>query len=168
MEVHKQEKLLTKSLLEADIATHIRTALIRLPYRLTRIADMMENILNCCKNKAEDNVPFTAEAHSELERLCAILLHMLLNTREALDAAEIRTLEHLIAISEKLHGMLSDFRIAHWGRVEAGVCHYQSSSMYLDILDSIDLARKYLEKIGRTMFEFNLTPSGTQQTLDCK
>jgi Na+/phosphate symporter len=160
IEVHHQEKQLTKRLLEADVAPLVRTGLIRLPYRLTRIADMMDSILNCCKIKMQDNVLFTSEAHAEFDRLCATLLHMLLGTKEALSTAKIQTLEHILSNSEKLYQMLMDFRLAHWGRVKAGICHYQASSMYLDILDSMDMARRYLEKISRTISEFKVDPSG--------
>ncbi len=46
-EVHRQEKLLTQKLLEAGLSRDRLRALIRFPFRLERIGDMLESILNC-------------------------------------------------------------------------------------------------------------------------
>jgi len=61
-DVHLQEKILTKDLVASKVDGRLQRALIRIPYRLERIGDMFESILNCCRIKARDGVPFSDKA----------------------------------------------------------------------------------------------------------
>jgi Na+/phosphate symporter len=156
-EVHEQEKLLTKNLLESCLARDRLRTLIRFPFRLERIGDMLESILNCCRIKAEDGIPLSGQAHEDLDKLFAIILDVMSNTRDCLIAVDRLSLEKTLSQGKELGRMLLDCRLAHWDRVEAGICAYQASSLYLDILDSLGSANWYLEKICRSLLEMETT-----------
>src|SRR5271157_3785198 len=117
-EVDQQEKMLTGDLVSSKLRPDRLKGLIRFPYRMERIGDMLETILNCCRIKARDGLPFTDKAHAELGQLFAFLLEMMTNLRDALVTPNKVILEHIMSQSKRLSQTLLDFRLAHWKRLE--------------------------------------------------
>jgi Na+/phosphate symporter len=161
-EVHGLEKDLTGCVVKSDLTPDVRKRLIRFPYRLKRIGDMLESILNCLRIKTEDGIRFTKEAHSEINRLFSILLHMLLNTQTVFGKPTDETLEQILSEGKRLDRRLLEFRLEHWNRVELGVSHFSASSLYLDILDSVASTKEYLEKISRTLLQLQRDAAAAQ------
>ena len=160
--VHEQETELTKKIVTTDLTPNIRKDVIRFPYRLERIGDMLESILNCFRLKIEDGVSFDPVAHEELDKLFAVLLRIMLNTRWALKTPDDAPSVQALSDTEILGTMLAEYRLAHWNRVETGACDFQASSMYLDILDSTDLSRRYFEKINRKLLALRSHPGSAE------
>ncbi len=158
-EVHRQEKALTTDLVSSKLKPDMLKGLIRFPYRLERIGDMLEAILHCCRIKAQKGLHFTDQAHGELDQLFGILFEMMSNLRDAFVTPNKVILEHIISRSEKLGKMLLDFRFAHWGRLEGGFCSPHASSTFLAILDSMTAINEYLEKMSATLLELGTTSS---------
>jgi Na+/phosphate symporter len=121
-QVHEQEKVLTTDLVSSKLRTDLLKGLIRFPYRMERIGDMLDTILNCCRISAGEGLPFTDKAHAELDQLFAFLLEMMTNLRDAFVTPNKFILEHTMSQSKKLGQMLLDFRLAHWKRLEGGFC----------------------------------------------
>jgi Na+/phosphate symporter len=164
-EVHQQEKVLTTDLVSSKLRPDLLNGLIRFPYRIERIGDMLEAILNCCRIKAQDGIPFTDKAYEELDQLFAFLSEMTTNLRDAFVTPNKILLEHIMSDSKKLDQMLLDFRFAHWRRLEGGFCSPRSSSTYLAILDSIAAINEYLKKMSATLLELGTTSSSGNQAL---
>jgi len=156
-EVHEQEKVLTTDLVYSKLTPEMRKGLIRFPYRIERIGDMLEDILHCCRLKAHKGFAFTDKAYVELDQLFGILVVMMTNLRDALVTPNKVLLERIITRSNKLGDMLLDSRFAHWGRLEGGFCSPLSSSAYLAILDSMTAINEYLKKIAVTLIELGTT-----------
>jgi phosphate:Na+ symporter len=154
-EVDEQENILTKSLVTANVDKELLKGVIRFPYRLERMGDMLESILRCCRVKEKRGVPFSDKAHAELDELFAALMDILVNLRDAFKTPNKVLLEAIIADSLRLRNRLNDFKLAHWERLEAGICHVEASSIYRDILDSSKLACEYVEKMAETMLELD-------------
>jgi Na+/phosphate symporter len=152
-DVHNQEKALTRIVVASDASPELRTGLIRFPYRLERIGDMLENILNCCRTKARDGIPFSDLAHSELDRLFDMLIEMMNNLRKAFKEPKTNLLEVVVSDGEKLNDMFENFKEAHWERLEAGTGAAEASSVYRDILDSIKTVGDYLVKMSVSLLE---------------
>jgi Na+/phosphate symporter len=157
-EVHHQEIVVAECLLSPTVANQLTNDITRLPYRLERIGDMLENILLCLEKKAKDGIQFSAEAHAELDLLFAALLDIMEDLGKAFATSEIETQKSLIAQEKNLLETLASYRQAHWERLWSGACLPQASSMYLDILDSIKWANEYLKKISMTLLEHNSAP----------
>jgi Na+/phosphate symporter len=156
-EVHEQEKLLTKDLVGSGIESDLLTGVIRFPYRLERIGDMFESILNCCRIKARNGVPFSDKAYAELDELFSILLEMMHNLRDAFQTPNKEILEAIVSSGFRLSELFEEFKLAHWRRLESGFCAAEASSMYRDILDSAKSASEYLVKMAQTLKELGQT-----------
>jgi Na+/phosphate symporter len=159
-EVHEQEKILTRGLVSSDVEQDLLKGIIRFPFRLERIGDMLESILKCCRIKAEKRVPFSDKAYAELEQLFSVLLDMMINMRDALRTPNKVLLETILAEGKHLSGLLDEFKMAHWERLEAGFCAPEASSVYRDILDSIKWSNEYLERMCATLLELGDRSSG--------
>ncbi len=156
-EIHDQEKILTKDLVGAKIKSDLLSGVIRFPYRLERIGDMFESILNCCRIKAERGVPFSDKAYAELDALFSMLLEMMDNLRDAFQTPNKEILEAIVSSGFHLAELFEEFKLAHWRRLESGFCAAEASSMYRDILDSVKSANDYLVKMAQTLKELGKT-----------
>ncbi len=150
-EIHRQEKLLTTDLLEATVGGKLPKGIIRFPFRLERIGDLLENILKCSRVKARDGIPFSDKAHAEMDRIFDLLVRMLGNLRDAFKAPNKVLLESIRADVKSLAELLTDARFGHWDRLERGFCAIQASSIYLDILDSLGGVNGYINKMSETL-----------------
>jgi Na+/phosphate symporter len=162
-EVHEQEEHLTRNLVGSKVEQKLLKGMIRFPYRLERIGDMLESILNCCRIKAAKGIPFSDKAHGELNQLFTQLLAMLQNFRDAIRAPNKVILDAIIADGKKLNEMFEECRIAHWQRLEAGFCAIEASSMYRDILDSVKTINEYLIKMSTTLLDLGLDASAKEE-----
>jgi Na+/phosphate symporter len=146
-DVHEQEKVLTKNLLSSEVKTVRLSDLIRFPYRLERVGDLLESILRCCRVKARDGIPFGDKAHAELDQLLALLVDMLVNLRDAFVTTNRFLVARILTDGQNLSQALQDVRLAHWERLERGFGAPQASSLFLDILDSITGINEYIAKM---------------------
>jgi Na+/phosphate symporter len=153
-EVHAQERVLTRHILESGVKGAVRKGLLRFPYRLERVGDLQESILNIFHTKAKHGVPLNDKAHGELDRLFTLLAEILTNLRDAFVAPNKVLLDHIIDQTKQLSGLLDDFRLAHWERVEGGFCHAQATSMYLQVLDAFKASNEYVIKMTETLLGF--------------
>lgn len=147
-ELDEEEKILTRYLLSSGVSGDMWRGVIRFPYRLKRIGDMMDNISRCIRIKAETSVPFSDAALQELDQIFSLLTEMLTDLREGFTNPTQELLLGIEARYTTLRQMVDDFRSAHWDRVETGECVPDASSMYRDILDSVKLAGEYVEKMS--------------------
>ncbi len=145
--VHEQEKVLTRALISAEVKTVRLSDVIRFPYRLERVGDLLENILKCCRIKSRDGIPFGDKAHAELDQLFALLVDMFVNLRDAFVTTNKYLVDRILADGRNLSLALQDARLAHWERLERGFSAPQASSLYLDILDSITAINEYIAKM---------------------
>lgn len=150
-DIHAQEKRLTGDLLEATVAGKLPKGIIRFPFRLERMGDLLETVLNCCRIKAKGGIPFSDKAHEEMNVIFARLGRMLVNLRDAFKAPNRVLLESILGDVKELYELLSDARLAHWERLEKGFCPIQASSLYLDILDSLGSVNSYIDKMSNTL-----------------
>ncbi len=161
-EIHEQEKILTRELVASDVKGELRKAMIRFPYRLERVGDMLQSILNCCRIRATNGIPFSDKALAELDQLFAALLGMMNNLRDALKVPNKVILETILSDGKRVNQLFEDYKLAHWQRLEAGFCAVEASSMYRDILDSLKSIDEYLVKMTETLLELAATQRETQ------
>ncbi|MCA1960716.1 MAG: hypothetical protein LDL33_07965 [Desulfomonile sp.] len=152
-EIDRQEKLLTSDLVAAKVRGDLLKGLIRFPYRLERVGDMLESILQCCRIKTADAITFSDKAHDELDELFSVLTDMMVNLRDAFTTPNRVILEYVIGEGRKLNVLIEEAKMAHWERLEHGFCAVEASSMYRDILDSIKSSGEYLVLMSSTLLE---------------
>lgn len=147
-EINGEEKDLTKYLATSGIGVHSMKGVIRFPYRLKRIGDLLDVILRCCRYRAEEEIPLTDKAKLELDQIFAILLGMMGHLRDGFVSPRYDLLAALSKRSKTLVEILEYFRSEHWDRVEKGICAPEACSMYREILDSVKWTNEYLEKMS--------------------
>ena len=136
---------------------------IRFPYRLERIGDMLEIILHCCRVKVDHDVDFSEMADEEVRQLLLVLDVMLTNLRDALRAPTSRAiLKAMLNEGKRLSQMLGDFTSDHWKRLEEGRFSPQASSTYREILDAVTWTNDYLEKIWKSLLTVNELTEGSR------
>ncbi len=146
-EFNDEEHILTTRLVQSGVSGSMIRGVIRFPYRLERIGDMLEAILASCRSRADLGISFTAAARDELRQSLAVLLNLMNGLREAFLAPTKDLLDAMKDRCEKLTRFVDDARSAHWQRLEEGACSPSESSLYREILDSINWSNDYLLKI---------------------
>lgn len=152
-QLDEEEKILTRHLLTSGLSGDMWKGVIRFPYRLKRIGDMLDSILRCTRIKAEAGVPFSDVAGEELGQIFSMLLKTMTDLREAFNNPTLDLLRTVEAQCATLRQLVDDFRQAHWERLQLGICVPDASSMYRDILDSVKLTGEYLEKMSVWLLE---------------
>lgn len=152
-EVDRQERLLTTELVSAKLKSELIKGLIRFPYRLERIGDMLESILRCCRLMSRDAISISDKAHEEMDELFSTLMDMMVNLRDAFTTPNRVILEHVISQGKRLSVLVEEAKMAHWERLEQGFCAVEASSMYRDILDSFKASGEYLSLMSSTLLE---------------
>ncbi len=161
MHLDEEERTLTRYLVSSGLSGEMWKGIIRFPYRLERIGDMLENILHCCRTKAKGAIPLSDDSSTEVKELFDLLLQMMEALREGFKRPTRELLERIAAQSQKLRQMARDCRSAHWERLKKGVCSPDAASLYGDLLDSATMAADYLEKMCLSLLaldEENLPP----------
>jgi Na+/phosphate symporter len=151
LEVHTQEQVLTHCLLSSEVKGEVLKGVLRFPYRMERVGDMLESILACCREKAAKQIPFTDKAHGEMDQMFGVLIEMMNDLRDSFKTPNNAILEGMIAKGSRLNDMTEEFKLAHWERLEAGFCHIAASSMYRAILDAFKGAAEYLVKMAASL-----------------
>jgi Na+/phosphate symporter len=154
-EVRRAEKLVTSALVGSSsvIGQNLFRMVVRFPSRVERIGGMCENILNCCRIKSKEGIPFSDKAQAELSGLFALALDMLTNLRDCLIVPNKILLQHINSQGHELGQLVEDARFAHWNRLEAGFCSPSASSIYLEILDSFKFTNEYINKMAQGIME---------------
>ena len=139
--------------------------MIRFPYRLERIGDMLETILHCCRVKVDHDLHFSSTADEEVRQLFLVLDVMLTNLRDVLPCPDRGSLEAMLNEGKRLSQMLGDFTSAHWDRLEKGEIPPEASSIYREILDAVTWANDYLEKMWTSLLTINDLTQGPKTVM---
>jgi len=165
-EIRRDEGVATSVIVghSSAIGQNIFRIVVRFPSRVERIGHMCKNILNCCRIKAKQGIPFSDKALAELSGLFALELDMLTNLRDCLVVPNKILLQRIKEQGQELAQLVEDARFAHWTRLEAGFCSPSASSIYLEILDSFKFINEYINKMDQSLIEIAEATEGDPAT----
>lgn len=165
-EIHDEEKGLTGDIVCSPTETTgaVLKTVVLFPGRLERVGDLLESILNVCRIKARDGVPFSDKANKELDQLFGLLTEVLTNFRDALLTRNKALLEAIVEDEQRLGKMIVDFRLAHEDRLLEGLCSPKASSLYLDVSDSIRNANRHLKEMSESLLQLTASQGLAQET----
>jgi Na+/phosphate symporter len=163
-EVRECERLATAGIVDssAGIGQNVFRLVVRFPSRMERIGTMCTNILNSCRIKAKEGIPFSDKALSELKGLFTESQDMLRNLRDSLVISNSVLLEHIRQQAETVVQLVEDARLRHWNRLEAGFCAPAASPIFLEILDSFKFISEYVRKMSDSLVA--LSEEGNKST----
>lgn len=157
-DVRGQSLILTKALASMRVGDGLVNSLIRFPMRLERVGHMLENFLDCYREKRRTEITFTDKARREQEQLFALLLDILTNFRDAIQNPSREALLAVLFQGKRLEEMVQQFAGTHWERVKSGACPVEASTMWCEILDSAKWANEYLMEVASTLLEMGEVP----------
>lgn len=151
-EVHQQEKVLTGNLACAitDYPEMCR-AIILFPGQLERIGDYLESILNCCKIKTRDSIPLNDRNVQEIGDVLQSVQGLLKDLRDIIIAPNKHLIQHVISQSEALDQKCQEMQLNHVDRLLEGSTAPKASSLYLDILESIQSIKRHIRDMARSI-----------------
>lgn len=151
-EVHGQEKLLTGNLACAitDYPEMCR-AVILFPGQLERIGDYLESILNCCKIKTRDSIPLSDRSIGEVRDALDSVQQLLKDMRDTIIAPNKHLLQHVISQADALDNKCQEMQISHVDRLLDGSTAPRASSLYLDILESIQSIKRHIREMAKSI-----------------
>ncbi|MCX5861524.1 MAG: hypothetical protein WCG29_11135 [Desulfomonile sp.] len=152
-EVHAEERTATSGLVGSSsaIGQNAFKIIVRFPSRIERIGMMFENILNCCRIKISEGVPFSDKALVELSAIFSVITDLLVNLRDSLVIPNRVILKHIQSQGRKLSQLVEDAQFSHWERLEAEYCSPAASSIYLGILDSFKTINQYVANMTESL-----------------
>lgn len=153
-DVHAQEELLTTNLVctITDPPDMCRTVML-FPGHLERVGDFLESIINCCRVKCRDGVPFSDRSLEEIDVLFKHLLDMMTNVRDNLIVPNRFLLSHTISQADELDQMCQDRQLSHVERLLDGTAAPQMSSLYLDILESAQSISRHVRAMCESLLK---------------
>lgn len=151
-EVHQQEKLLTGNLActITDYPDMCR-AVILFPGQLERIGDYLESILNCCKIMTRESIPLSDKNISEIGEALQTVQQLLSDLRDIIIAPNKHLIQHVISQSEALDQKCQEMQLSHVDRLLEGSTAPKASSLYLDILESIQSIKRHIKEMAKSI-----------------
>ncbi len=151
-EVHLQEKLLTGRLActITDYPDMCR-AVILFPGQLERIGDHLESILNCCKIKTRESIPLSDKNVSEVSEALDTAQQLLKDVRDVIIAPNKHLIQHVISQADALDDKCQQMQLAHVDRLLDGSTAPKASSLYLDILESIQSIKRHIREMAKSI-----------------
>ena len=151
-EVHQQEKLLTGNLActITDYPDMCR-AVILFPGQLERTGDYLESILNCCKIMTRESIPLSDKNISEIGEALQTVQQLLSDLRDIIIAPNKHLIQHVISQSEALDQKCQEMQLSHVDRLLEGSTAPKASSLYLDILESIQSIKRHIKEMAKSI-----------------
>ena len=151
-EVHQQEKLLTGNLActITDYPDMCR-AVILFPGQLERIGVYLESILNCCKIMTRESIPLSDKNISEIGETLQTVQQLLSDLRDIIIAPNKHLIQHVISQSEALDQKCQEMQLSHVDRLLEGSTAPKASSLYLDILESIQSIKRHIKEMAKSI-----------------
>ena len=151
-EVHQQEKLLTGNLActITDYPDMCR-AVILFPGQLERIGDYLESILNCCKIKTRESIPLNDRNINEVGEALGAIQQLLSDLRDIIIAPNKHLIQHVISQAEALDQKCQEMQLNHVDRLLEGSTAPKASSLYLDILESIQSIKRHIKEMAKSI-----------------
>ncbi|MFQ5456156.1 MAG: PhoU domain-containing protein [Nitrospirota bacterium] len=139
--LHKSENkaleiLIKESSGEGNIA-YLARSFIAIPGHLERIGDDIESIISCVKTKINEAILFSEKAANEHNLLFSKTSELMKSTEDIIITQNNVLINHVKKEVALFVRTADEFATEHEERLISGVCSPKSSSMYIDILDSL-------------------------------
>jgi len=152
-EIHRHEKALTEDILSSDASEVLSNELVRLAFRLARVGDLLETIVNCCRTRTHDAAPLGGELTSAMQQPLAVLVDMTSNLGDAVQTRNEVLLESIIDQAEELSALVRKHRSTWWLCRKPEPTAREETDRYLEILDASRSAGDYLGEICLALLE---------------
>jgi Na+/phosphate symporter len=97
----------------------------------------LDSLINKMERKVEANIPFTKEAHAEIEELFDIMHAQFIDTKDYIATKNQHLKKAIKSSKEKLIELAEKYDLVHQQRLVTGICIPRASYFYIDITQSL-------------------------------
>ncbi len=151
-EIQSKEDLLTEKLAKLSSTMPEARAMISVPAHVEKIAATIKRVQDNVRSRIKDGMLFSDKAIQETGIMFVKAKELLKKAGEAMVAGTRKQAEDIIAESDALERLVSEFTTAHENRIVSGESTPKSSTVYLCILyafeDMAGHVKNAVRKIG--------------------
>ncbi len=142
--VDEMQKNITEYLVEitknelTDRQRRLVPAILHSVNDIEKVADYCENIVMLAQRTFEENLSFSGAAREELERLFAKTRTILKHTMQAVKNDDHKSAAITLTIERESDELITQYKLNHILRLEAGTCISESGLVFSDILTDIE------------------------------
>ncbi len=134
LEIHKREDALTSTLASMAASNAEARAILGVPAQIEKIATAIKRILDNSRIRIKEGQLFSDKAINETGKLFTKMKDVLKKAGEAAVTGAKAAVATVVADSNTIERMTSEFATAHEDRLASGECIPKSSSTYLCLL----------------------------------
>ncbi len=134
LEIHKREDALTSALAKMAASNAEARAILGVPAQIEKIATAIKRILDNSRIRIKEGQLFSDKAINETGKLFTKMKDVLKKAGEAAVTGAKAVVATVIADSNTIERMTSEFATAHEDRLASGECVPKASSTYLCLL----------------------------------
>jgi phosphate:Na+ symporter len=116
---------------------------------LEKVGDYCEDIVKLAQRAYEDNLEFSSEASSELEKLFEKTRTLMKHTRKAIEHDDHVAANITLTIDGEIIELIKQYKLNHVKRLGEGACISNSGLVYSDILTDIERLNDHLCNITK-------------------
>lgn len=133
-EIHSKEDALTERLAKLAPAHPEARSIVSVPAHVEKIAQIIKRVVDNIRTRIKDGMLFSDKAIHETESMFTKTKDVLKRTGEVIITGGKKGVEEVIAESDAIERMASEFTTAHENRIITGEASPKSSTVYLCIL----------------------------------
>jgi Na+/phosphate symporter len=133
-EIHSKEDALTEKLAKLANSNPEARAIVSVPAHVEKIASTIKRIQDNTRARIKEGMLFSDKAIQETSTMFAKAKDMVKKAGEVMVTGSKKGVEEVIAESDAIERIVSDFTTAHENRIVSGEASPKSSTVYLCIL----------------------------------
>ena len=133
-EIHSKEDALTERLAKLASAHPEARSIVSVPAHVEKIATIIKRVVDNIRTRIKDGMLFSDKAIHETESMFTKTKDVLKRTGEVVITSGKKGVDEIIAESDAIERMASEFTTAHENRIITGEASPKSSTVYLCIL----------------------------------
>lgn len=133
-EIHAKEDALTEKLAKLSSSAPQARAIVSVPAHVEKIASTIKRIQDNTRTRIKDGMLFSDKAIQETSTMFAKAKDVLKKAGEVMVTGAKKGVEEVIAESDAIERIVSEFTTAHENRIVSGEASPKSSTVYLCIL----------------------------------
>ncbi|MGM0471907.1 MAG: Na/Pi cotransporter family protein [Bacillota bacterium] len=127
--------------------------LLKIVDAVESIGDNAENIASLTEYKIEENLKFTDQAISEIDKVFGKLEKMLNTLTDALADYNHQSAKQILELEGEVDRLEEDYRDAHLKRLNGGSCVPVAGVIYLEVLKNVEHIGDQITKISYSILE---------------
>jgi phosphate:Na+ symporter len=149
--VYKTLNNFINTLMQEDLSVNQQNRCFQLKNLLVdieRVGDLSEDIAQFALERVENNVPFSAQAIQDLQRLSAHVFHTYCLSIQAFEETNHELARKVCRLEHDFDHLYSQTRQLHIERLENGVCTPEANVIFTEMLRNLERVSDHADNLG--------------------